>query len=104
MNCWHKDNEQANVTEAINNASSDTTLLLAHDDPSSQCDAWCLDSSVSNHMYGKRDLFVELIEGVRGNMDLGDLSKLPIEGKGKIEIYQKDGKKNISLMFVICQT
>ena len=25
-------------------------------------------------------------------MSLGDSSKLPVEGKGKIKIYQKDGK------------
>lgn len=31
---WHKDNEQANVVEATNDAGSDTTLLLAHYDTS----------------------------------------------------------------------
>lgn len=44
-------------------------------------------------MCGKKDLFVELIEGGRENVNLGDSSKLLVEGKGKIKIYQKDGKK-----------
>lgn len=38
-------------------------------------------------------LFVELIEGVHENVNLGDPSKLPVEGKGKIKIYQKNGEK-----------
>lgn len=38
----------------------DMTLLLTYNDSISQYEAWYLDSSASNHMYGKRDLFVEL--------------------------------------------
>jgi hypothetical protein len=44
-------------------------------------------------MCGRRDLFVELIEGVHGNVNLGYSSKLPFEDKGKIKIYQKNGEK-----------
>ena len=35
---------------------------------------------------------MELAEGVYGNVSLGDSSKLPVKGKGKIKIYQKDDK------------
>ena len=36
--------------------------------------------------------FMKLAEGVHESVSLGDSSKLPIEGKRKIKIYQKDGK------------
>ena len=71
---------------------NNSTLLLAHDDSSDQNDVWYLDSSASNHMCGKKELFMELAEGVHGSVSLGDSSKLSVEGRGKIKIYQKDGK------------
>jgi hypothetical protein len=83
---WHKDDEQANVAEAINEVCSDSTLLLAHDDSNSIDEVWYLDSGASNHMCGKKDLYVELTERVHGNVNLGDSSKLSVEGKGKIKI------------------
>ena len=43
-------------------------------------------------MCGKKELFVELTEEVHGKVNLGDSSKLSVGGKGKIKIYQKDGK------------
>jgi hypothetical protein len=90
---WYKDDEQANVAEATNDVCGESTLFLTHDDSNSQYEAWYLDSGASNHMCGRRDLFVELIEGVHGNVNLGDSSKLLVEGKGKIKIYQKNGEK-----------
>jgi len=33
--CWHKDDERANVAEAINEVRSDSIFLLAHDDSNS---------------------------------------------------------------------
>jgi transposase InsO family protein len=93
LNCWHKDDKHANVAEAINEVRSDSILLIAHDDSDSQDEVWYLDSGASNHMCGKKYLFVELTEGVRGKVNLGDSSKLPVEGKGKIKICQNDGKK-----------
>jgi hypothetical protein len=56
--CWHKDNEQANVAEAINEVRSDSILLLAHDDSNLIDEVWYLDSGASNHMCGKKDLLV----------------------------------------------
>ena len=43
-------------------------------------------------MCGKKELFMELAKGVHGSLSLGDSSKLPVEARGKITIYQKDGK------------
>ena len=42
-------------------------------------------------MTEKKELFVELVEGVQGDVYLGDSSKLPIKGKGKIIICQWNG-------------
>jgi hypothetical protein len=44
-------------------------------------------------MCGRKETFVELKEGVCGNMSLGDSSKLAVEGRGKIRIFQKNGKE-----------
>ena len=52
-----------------------------------QNDVWYLDLGASNHMCGKKELFMELAEGVHGSMSLGDSLKLPIEARGKIKIY-----------------
>jgi len=54
-------------------------------------DVWFLYSGASNHMCGKKELFMKIAERVHESVSLGDFSKLPIEGKGKIKIYQKDG-------------
>lgn len=81
---------------------NNSTLLLAHDDSSVQNDAWYLNPGASNHMCGNKEFFVELTEGVHGNVSLGDSSKLPVKGKGKIKIYQKDGKpESISDVYYI---
>ena len=43
-------------------------------------------------MCSKKELFVELTKEVYGKVNLGDSSKLSVEDKEKIKIYQKDGK------------
>ncbi|KAM1315693.1 hypothetical protein ACFX2F_019427 [Malus domestica] len=44
-------------------------------------------------MCGKKEFFAELKDGPYGSVSLGDSSKLPVEGKGKIKIIQKDGRE-----------
>ncbi|XP_020245040.1 uncharacterized protein LOC109823165 [Asparagus officinalis] len=91
-NCWHKTEDKTNLVEATNDVGNNSTLFLANDDSSVENDAWYLDSGARNHMCGKKELFMEFTEGVYGSVSLRDSSKLPVEGKGKIKIYQKDGK------------
>ena len=84
---------------------NNSTLFLSHDDSSVQGDVWYLESGASNHMCGKKELFMQLAEGVHGSVSLGDSSKLSVEGRGKIKIYQKDGKPpSIFPMFIIFLT
>ena len=81
------------MAESNGNAGEELTVLLAHHDISSQQDVWYLDSGASNHMCGKKEFFAELKDGPYGSVSLGNSSKLPVEGKGKIKIIQKDGKE-----------
>ena len=98
--CWHSTEDLTNLAEATNNMGSNSTLLLVHDDSSDQKDVWYLNSGASNHMCGKKELFMELAEGVHGSVSLGDSSKLLIEARGKIKIYQKDDKPEYILSLI----
>ena len=70
----------------------ETVLLARGGNEGSQENTWYLDTDASNHMCGKRSMFVDLDESVSGNVSFGDESKIPVKGKGKILIRMKDGK------------
>ncbi|MGV7343322.1 hypothetical protein PJI17_32000, partial [Mycobacterium kansasii] len=82
--------ERSNYAEASGHEQESSTLLLAQEKGSDQQDVWYLDTGASNHMRGDKKLFVELKEGVHGDVTFGDLSKTPVKGKCKIKIFQKN--------------
>ena len=90
-NKFEEHNEQSNLVEASNIEKEECTLLFAQEEANNLLEVWYFDSRASNHMNGKKELFVELVEGVQGNVRLGDSSKFPIKGKGKIKICQRNG-------------
>ncbi|CAJ2657878.1 unnamed protein product [Trifolium pratense] len=86
----HRVDEKAKYVEEI--SQEDGTLLLAHKDNERGGDnQWYLDSGASNHMCGRRSMFVELEESVNGNVAFGDESKVAVKGKGNVLIRLKNG-------------
>ena len=69
------------------------TLLLARKETDGvQANSWYLDSGASNHMCGRKDMFVELNESISRNVSFGDDSIIAVKGKGNILIRLKDGR------------
>jgi len=70
----------------------ETMLLARGGNEGSQENTWYLDIDASNHMCGKRSLFMDLDESISGNVSFGDNSKTLVNGKGKSLIRLKDGR------------
>ena len=69
--------------QAILNATADEEAI----------DEWYLDSGVTHHMTGRRELFTNIDGDVRGSVRLGDASKVDIQGVGSIAFEGKNGEK-----------
>jgi hypothetical protein len=67
-------------------------LLTYNGEKIGEKNSWHLDNAASNHMCGDKNNFVELDESVSKNVTFGDLSKVPIKGKGTILIRLKNGE------------
>ena len=85
------------VDEKINYVEEKTdekeTLFLAQKEGDcGQTNSWYLDSGTSNHMCGRKDMFVELDESVSRNVSFGDDSNVAVKGRGNILIRLKDGR------------
>ncbi|KAE8706195.1 hypothetical protein F3Y22_tig00110403pilonHSYRG00175 [Hibiscus syriacus] len=67
------------------------TLLLARNETNGgKSNFWYLDSGASNHMCGRKDMFVELDESVSGNVSFRADSTIAVKGRGNILIRLKD--------------
>ena len=80
--------EHAHTTDA-----EEYMVLACKKDDSSTLDTniWYLDTGCSNHMTGRKELFSQLDETSRGEVNFGNKSKIPVMGKGNINIKSKDG-------------
>ncbi|CAL1382291.1 unnamed protein product [Linum trigynum] len=92
--CWSPPKE---VEETANNVQEEEvkgTLMLSHQgDEKPKDNMWYMDNAASNHMCGKRNMFVDMDESVKGNVVFGDSSKVPIKGRGTILIRLKNGSQ-----------
>lgn len=72
--------QKANYVE-----TKEEMLLMAHVDfkKAEMEHIWFLDSGCSNHMCGRRDIFVEFDSDFRESVKLGNDSSLTVQGKGK---------------------
>ncbi|KAK2994443.1 hypothetical protein RJ640_001259 [Escallonia rubra] len=85
-----KENMKAHYAEE--NKVADDTVLLAHDGSKEEKqNSRYLDTGASNHMYGYKHMFVAMDESMTENITFGDMSKIPVKGKGKILIKLKNG-------------
>ncbi|KAL4179951.1 hypothetical protein AMTRI_Chr13g89770 [Amborella trichopoda] len=83
--------EIANFVEKKNGEEEPTLLLAYKDKNDNQINTCYLDPRASNHMCGRKELFVELNKLSHGHVTFGDSSKRPLKGKGKILIKMKNG-------------
>jgi hypothetical protein len=73
----------------------DDVMMMAHNEPNSGSETvWYLDTGVSNHMSGHKNLFVEM-EEIIGKVSFGDASKVEVKGKGKVKFIQKNESTGI---------
>ncbi|XP_020263380.1 uncharacterized protein LOC109839362 [Asparagus officinalis] len=56
-------------------------------------DLWYLVTGASNHMCGKRSMFVDMDEFVNGKVTFGDFSKIPVKDRDKILIHLNNGEE-----------
>ncbi|XP_020571208.1 uncharacterized protein LOC110018279 [Phalaenopsis equestris] len=94
----YKVNERVNYIEE--KREEDSTILLAYkDNERGEDSTWYLDTGASNHMCGRRSMFVELDESVSDNVSFGDESKIEVKDKCNILIRQRNGKHQFTELF-----
>ncbi|KAE8709398.1 Agamous-like MADS-box protein AGL6 [Hibiscus syriacus] len=87
----NKIEEKTNYVEEKTDGK-ETLLLARKETDGGQANSWYLDSGASNHMCGRKDMFVELDKSVSGNVSFGDDSTIAVKGRGNILIRLKDGR------------
>ena len=72
---------------------SEVSGLLLHGSEGGTSDPalWYLDTGATSHMTGRREFFNKLDNSITGSVKFGDNSWIQIEGRGEIEVNQKDG-------------
>ncbi|XP_038895795.1 uncharacterized protein LOC120083961 [Benincasa hispida] len=87
----HQDRSTASTSKTHQGQSNyaeenEILFMVSKGEEESQDSMWYLDTGASNHMCGKREMFVELNEMEKGNIVFGDNSSAAIKRIGKILI------------------
>jgi hypothetical protein len=69
--------------------------LLSNGSSNDKTDGWCLDTSATHHMIGRREFFTELGSDVRGSIKFGDASDVEIKGVGSIIFTAESGEHRL---------
>jgi len=89
MNATPKKDEKINYAND-EEKQDDRVLLMAYNGMNTRnSSVWYLDTSVSNHVCGRNEFFVELDEDCSGTIIFCDLSQKSVKGKGKIILQLK---------------
>ncbi|XP_073300259.1 uncharacterized protein [Primulina huaijiensis] len=60
-----------------------------------QKNIWFLDTGCNNHMCGRQELFTKLDETIRSEVKFENNTRIPVSGKGEINIIAKDGSNTL---------
>jgi hypothetical protein len=64
-------------------------------------DVWFLDSGYSNHMCGKKELFIDLDQSFRQSIKLGNNSNMVVKGKSNMRFQSNGISQTITEVFYI---
>ncbi|KAK2980917.1 hypothetical protein RJ640_001701 [Escallonia rubra] len=94
--------ERNNFAPAEEKNMEDAIFLTYRGNEKCKKNVWYLDTGASNHMCGRKELFTDLDETIKGEVTFGDSSKIPMKGKGKLMITLKNGdRKFISDVYYV---
>ncbi|KAK2989425.1 hypothetical protein RJ640_017680 [Escallonia rubra] len=85
--------ERNNFAPAEEKNMEDAIFLTYRGNEECKKNVWYLDTGASNHMCGRKELFTDLDETIKGEVTFGDSSKTPVKGKGKLMITLKNGDR-----------
>jgi hypothetical protein len=69
--------------------------LLSDGSSNDKTDGWCLDTSATHHMIGRREFFTKLDSDVRGSIKFGDASDVEIKGIGSVIFATESGEHRL---------
>ena len=83
--------------------TSEEMLLMSYVDTkeSNKEELWFLDSGCSNHMCGKKEIFIDLDETFRKSVKMGNNSSLAVLGKGNVRMEVNGIKQVITGVFYV---
>ncbi|KAK2976468.1 hypothetical protein RJ640_003077 [Escallonia rubra] len=89
--------ERNNFAPAEEKNMEDAIFLTYRGNEECKKNVWYLDTGASNHMCGRKELFTDLDETIKGEVTFGDSSKIPMKGKGMFTNFKKAMTKEFEM-------